>query len=191
MLTYSLSALFFAGYAAIDLWLTMLSTPDQCSVSLRTVSSEPSPSGIFDETALEFDLVHLAVSNQTSAAVIFNGVLAEARIGDDWVVAPSPAPLSGITPFSETEEMVLIPKGADAYRLGFYYTYSLPPVEERLSYWAYRNLPSLYGPHLIGRWLAHRWYEIRLGSQYLQYRRFRYDLRSWRQGETPELLLEK
>jgi hypothetical protein len=149
------------------------------------------PSGIFDETEVELDLVHLAASNQTSALVLFNGVSAKARIGDNWVAAPSPAPLRPIWPFSETEELVLIPKRADAYQLGFNYTYSLPPVEERLSDWAYRKLPSLYGPHLIGRWLAYRWYEIRLGSQYRQYRRFRHDLRHWRQGETPELLLEK
>jgi hypothetical protein len=188
MLAYSLSV-FFAGYAAIDVWLTMLSSPDQCSVSLRTMSSEPS--GMFDETEAEFDLVHLAASNQTSALVLFNGVLAEARIGDDWVEAPPPAPLSAIWPFRETEELVLMPKRADAYRLGFDYAFSLAPTEERLSDWVSREFPSIYGPHLIGRWLTYRWYEIRLGSQYQQYQRFLRKFRHWREGETSELLLEK
>jgi hypothetical protein len=188
MLAYSLTAL-FAGYAAVDLWLTMLASPDQCSVSLRKVSSEPS--GIFDETGLELDLVHLAVSNQTTALVLFNGVMAEARFGEEWVAAPSPSPLSPISPFRETEELALIPKRADAYRLGFDYTFSLPPTEQRLSDWVWREFPGVYGPHLIGRWLNYRWYEIRMGSPYRQYLRFRQHLRHWQQGATPGLLLER
>jgi hypothetical protein len=153
------------------------------------VSSEPS--GIFDDAGAELDLVRLAISNQTSALVLFNGVLAEARIGDDWIAAPSPAPLSAIRPLSETEELVLIPKRADAYRLGFDYAFYLAPTEQRLSDWVLREFPSVYGPHPIGRWMTYRWYEIRLGSQYQQYQRFLGKFRHWREGETSELLLEK
>ena len=159
MLTYSLSAV-VAAYAAVDLWVGVLSWPEQCLVSLHTLSSEPS--GMFDDAGSEFKLVGIAVRNQTSGGVSFDGrhLEAEARFGDEWKKVPSPGPLTGIPPRSETQEIVLIPNRAEGYRMRFRYCFSLGPLaEQRLLDWAFHNFPVLKGPNIFGRFLVYHRYE--------------------------------
>lgn len=180
-----------AGYAAVDVFLTVLAWPDECSVSLRLLRREPS--AMYDKDGVELDLVRLGVTNATGALVIFNSAFleAEVKLGDQWHAAPSPAPFSSIRGWSETQEVVLVPRGADAYRIRFRYHYLLPLAEQRFLDWALANVPRLQDSHLIGHLLSDHWYRTRFGALYREYSRHRAQWRCWRHGETSELILQR
>jgi hypothetical protein len=168
--------------SAVILSAAVLGWPRQCPVSLRIVSLQPSD--VYSDSNADFWLLHVATSNHSSALVTFDPetLRAEAKVGSNWIAAPTPAPLSSVRPRHESQELVLVPAAAEAYRIRLRYAFRPNRFEVQLSDWASRTFPGLYGDHPLGRLLTDRWYEIRLKHPPQQKLR-------WRHGLTPALTL--